>query len=84
MLVFCGASHKVNERTKRLTDNTAEARLLRSVFRNGSLTGHKRSVSVRLHYLGFLKYFEKVFGEKFRRFKKDKEEGIVLSFPCIP
>ncbi len=46
----------IGDRPRRFTDNTAEARLLRTLFENGTLTGSERPAAVRLKYPGFSKY----------------------------
>ena len=64
----------MGDRAWRFTDNTPEARFLRSLFENGTLNGNERPAAVRLQYPEFSNFSVKAFGDQYRIFKKYFEE----------
>lgn len=55
---------------RRFTDNTAAARLLKSKFKSGELTGTEKPAAVRECEEVFKQFDVKSFGEKFRKYTR--------------
>ena len=53
----------MGDRARRFTDNTTEARFLRSLFESGTLNGNERPATVRLQYPVFSKFSVRAWRE---------------------
>lgn len=66
----------------RFTDKIKAARLLKETFETGDLQGTEMPAGVRCRNVDFMKYSQKAFSEKFRKFSQRYGTGLFLVKCC--
>ena len=73
---WCLGHTMASKGTKRMTQGTQGARMLRDIFAAGKLTGNGKPAEVRITNSFFHQCDAKSFGEKFRKYKDTLQSGM--------